>query len=140
MITNLSELERMTNVRALDHLDRDAALPVVTTAACQGDVSILRVTTRLATTVLPQAGFPVVRGEAGGNTHSLHAAPGSSVCFDPNAGSGDFDDLVLGVLTVPEGEQAFLLHPEHGGVAIAAGTYRIGRQREFQGKWRMVAD
>ena len=138
MITTLSELERMTDVRALDHLDREAALPVVTTAACQGDVSVLRVTTRPATTALPQAGFPVVRGEAGGNTHSLHAAPGSGVCFDPN--TGNFEDLVLGVLTVPDGAQAFLLHPEHGGMAIDPGTYRIGRQREYAGEWRMVAD
>lgn len=140
MITTLSELEHMTDTRALDHLDREAALPAVTTAACQGDVSVLRVTTRAATTVLPQAGFPVVRGEAGGNTHSLHAAPGAGVCFDPNTGNGNFDDLVLGVLTVPDGGQAFLLHAEHGGMAINPGTYRIGRQREFAGEWRMVAD
>lgn len=140
MITNLSELERMTNLRALDHLDRDAALPIVTTAACQGDVSILRVTTSPATTALPQAGFPVVRGEAGGNTHSLHAARGHGVCFDPSTGSEASQGLTLGTLTVPGGEQAFLLHPEHGGMAIAPGTYRIGRQREFQGEWQMVAD
>lgn len=138
MISTLHELERMTDVRALDHLDRDVALPIVTTAACQGDVSILRVTTRAASTPLPQAGFPVVRGEAGGNTHSLHAETGAGVCFDPNAGNSD--DLVLGHLTVPEGEQAFLLHPEHGGMAIDPGTYRVGRQREWAGEWRMVAD
>lgn len=138
MITTLSELETATSVRALDHLDRDAALPVVTTAACQGDVSILRVTTAPATTVLPQAGFPVVRGEAGGNTHSLHAETGSGVCFDPS--SGRDGELVLGTLTVPDGTQAFLLHPEHGGMAIDPGTYRIGRQREYAGEWRMVAD
>ena len=138
MITTLSELEAAASVRVLDHLNRDAALPVVTTAGCQGDVSILRVTTKAATTPLPQAGYPVVRGEAGGNTHSLHAEADSGVCFDPADGRGG--DLVLGTLTVPDGVQAFLLHPEHGGMAINPGTYRIGRQREYAGEWRMVAD
>ncbi|MEU3283007.1 hypothetical protein ABZ698_39395, partial [Streptomyces antibioticus] len=109
-----------------------------TRAACLGDVSILRVTTPPATTPLPQAGHPVVRGEAGGNTHSLHAASDAGVCFTPADGRGD--DLVLGMLTVPDGAEAYLLHPEHGGMAIAPGTYRIGRQREWAGTWRLVAD
>jgi hypothetical protein len=137
MIT-LSQLETLAATRALDHLDRDTALPVVTRAACQGDVSVLRVTTPPATTPIPQTGVPVVRGEAGGNTHSLHAAPASGVCWDP--ADGRAGELVLGTLTVPEGAEAYLLHPEHGGMAIAAGTYRIGRQREWAGEWRVVAD
>lgn len=136
MIT-LSELECTTGLRVLDHLDREATLPTVTTAACQGDVSILRVTTPPATTTLPQHGAAVVRGEAGGNTHSLHT-DGTGVCWDVSDGGGD--GLTLGTLTVPDGGAAFLLHPEHGGMAIAPGTYRIGRQREFAGEWRMVAD
>lgn len=136
MIT-LSELETLAATRVLDHLDREATLPIVTRAACQGDVSVLRVTTPPATTALPQAGHPVVRGEAGGNTHSLHAASGSGVCFDLADGR---DELALGTLTVPDGAEAYLLHPEHGGMAIAPGTYRIGRQREWAGEWRLVAD
>lgn len=135
----LRELETLADTRVLDHLDRDAALPVVTRAACQGDVSVLRVTTPPATTPLPQTGFPVVRGEAGGNTHSLHAPAGTGVCFTPADDTGR-DGLVLGTLTVPDGAQAYLLHPEHGGLAIAPGTYRVGRQREWAGEWRMVAD
>lgn len=139
MITTLSELEAAVSVRALNHLDREAELPVVTEAACQGDVSILRVTAAAAATVpLPRAGYPVVRGESGGNTHSLHAEAGAGVSFDPASGQGV--NLVLGTLTVPDGTQAYLLHPEHGGMAIAPGTYRIGRQREYAGEWRQVAD
>jgi hypothetical protein len=136
----LGQIEKQFNVSVLKYLARDADVPVVNTAACQGDVSILRVTLCEAATPLPQAGFPVVRGEAGGNTHSLHAAPGSGVCFDPNTGSGDFGDLVLGVLTVPGGTRAVLAHPEHGFLEIDPGTYQIGRQREYAGEWRMVAD
>jgi len=134
---NLSQLETLAATRVLDHLDREATLPTVTTAACQGDVSILRITTQPATTPLPQRGAAVVRGEAGGNTHSLHA-DSTGVCWDLTQTSGD--DLAIGTLTVPEGATAFLLHPEHGGMAIAPGTYRIGRQREYAGEWRMVAD
>ena len=55
-------------------------------------------------------------------------------------GCGDFGDLVLGVLTVPGGTRAVLAHPEHGFLEIDPGTYQIGRQREYAGEWRMVAD
>lgn len=133
----LGQLETLTSTRVLNHLDREATIPVVTRAACQGDVSVLRVTTAAAATLLSRAGVAVVRGEAGGNTHSLHA-DGAGVCWDLSDG-GD-GELVLGTLTVPDGATAFLLHPEHGGMAIAPGTYRVGRQREWAGEWRMVAD
>lgn len=135
-MATLAEIERTTGVTVFDYLARDADVPLVTTAACQGDVSLLRVTTAAATTPLPQAGYPVVRGEAGGNTHSLHADAG--VCFDAN--SGNSEGLVLGHLTVPDGTRAVLAHPEHGFLEIAPGTYRVGRQREWAGEWRMVAD
>lgn len=137
MIT-VAQLETLTSTRVLGHLDREATIPVLTRAACQGDVSILRVTTPPATTPLPQAGIAVVRGEAGGNTHSLHATTGAGVCFDPADSRGD--ELTLGTLTVPDGAEAYLAHPEHGFLAVAPGTYRIGRQREWAGEWRMVAD
>lgn len=135
MIT-LAELEQQTGVTVFDHLIREAEVPVVTRAACQGDVSVLRVTKDAATTVLPPAGFPVVRGEAGGNTHSLHGD--GPVFFDPAAGRDG--ELLLGRLTVPDGSQAVLAHPEHGFLTIASGTWEIGRQREYAGEWRMVAD
>lgn len=124
------------DTEVLDHLDRDASLPVVTRAACQGDVSILRVTTAPATTPVPSTGVPVVRGENGGNTHSLHGD--GPIYFDRSAPSGT--SLALGTLTVPEGSTAVLLHPEHGGMSIVAGTYRVGRQREMADEIRMVAD
>jgi len=129
----LAHVEAKFGVAMLDHLDRQAEIPTVTKAACQGDVSILRVTTKAATTPLPQAGVAVVRGENGGHTHSVH---GARCFYDPAEGGS----LTLGTLTVPDGGEAFLLHPEHGGLAIAPGTYRVGRQREFAGEWRMVAD
>lgn len=130
----LSEAIDKYDTAVFDWLARDAEVPVVTTAACQGDVSILRVTTKAATTPMPAAGVPVVRGENGGNTHSLHGV-GFWDWAPEREGS-----LVLGTLTVAPGEQVVLAHPEHGYLEIAPGTYRIGRQREFAGEWRQVAD
>ena len=74
-----------------------------------------------------------MRGENGGNTHALHA---DGECYY----DATEDGLTLGVLTVTEGASALLSHPEHGYLSITPGTYRIGRQREFAGEWRMVAD
>lgn len=137
MIT-LSDAEQQYGIAHLEHLDRQAELPRVDVAACQGDVSILRDNlAEPAVTPLPAAGHPVVRGENGGNTHALYGQPG--VTFDtatPRRG----DELALGLLTVPAGATALLSHPEHGGLLIEPGTYRLGRQREFAGEWRMVAD
>lgn len=121
----------MSGTDVYEWLDRQADVPVVTAAACQGDVSILRVTTGPATTPIPQAGVTVVQAERGGHTHSLH-------------GAGFFDrresGLTVGTLTVPPGTDVILSHPEHGALLIAPGTYRIGRQREYAGEWRQVAD
>lgn len=133
-MTTLAVLEERYQVEILEHLARDIEVPTVKLAACQGDVSILRVTTREASTPIPKQGVAVVRGENGGNTHSLH-------------GDGFFDaaelfgsSVTLGTLTVPTGGEVFLLHPEHGGMAVAPGTYRVGRQREQMDEIRMVQD
>ena len=130
----VSEAIQHSGTEVFDWLARDADVPVIDQQACQGDVSILRVTTKPATTPLPHAGVAVVQGENGGNTHSLHGVG----CWDwapVRDGS-----LVLGTLTVADGDTVLLGHPEHGFIQIAPGTYRVGRQREFAGEWRQVAD
>lgn len=127
---------QVTGAEVFDYLARDADVPVVTAAACQGDVSILRVTAPSAKTPIPAVGVPVVWSESGGNTHSLHG--GDGVCWDPSRERDG--SLTLGTLTVQEGSTAVLAHPEHGFLEIAPGTYRVGRQREWAGQWRMVAD
>ena len=134
--STIDSMTTRTGVTVLDHIDPSADVPVVSVAAAQGDVSILRVTTRPATTPLP-ARVDVVRGEAGGNTHSLHP---SGDCFWDAATARSVADLTLGTLTVPEGSTAVLAHPEHGFLELAPGTYRIGRQREYAGEWAYVAD
>lgn len=130
----IGQLEQQLNVTVFDYLARDTEVPTVTRIAAQGDVLISRVDRAPAATPLPQGGYPVVRSEASSNTHSLHG----DGFFDP-APTGD-GELALGTLTVPEGGEAFLAHPEHAFLAIAPGTYQIGRQREWAGTWRMVAD
>lgn len=132
----LSEAISKYDTEVLEHLDRDAAVPTITKAGMQGDVSILRVTKKAATVPVPAAGVAVVRGENGGNTHSLH---GDGPIFWDVAPQTD-GALLLGRLTVPTDSEAVLAHPEHGYLVIAPGTYEIGRQREFAGEWRMVAD
>jgi hypothetical protein len=136
---NLSDLLATTGTEVLDHLDRDAAIPHITVAGIQGDVSF-RINPQLdaATTPVPAAGVPVVRGENGGNTHALYAD--GPIAFDAAGNAGDPADTLIGTLTVPVGSTAFLLHPEHGGMSFGPGTWAVGRQREQADVARYVAD
>jgi hypothetical protein len=138
----IAEAETRLGVDVLDHLDRDALVPVCDGLQFQGDVAVIPAvmaghTVRNATTKLPEGGFPVVRGEVGANTHSLIADPGAEVFFDPHTPTGG--DLLLGVLTVASGV-AYLAHPEHAFSGIARGTYELRRQREQADEVRLVAD
>lgn len=136
MIT-LDQLETITGKTVLDYLDRSMEVPQITAAACQGDVSIFRRDNMTpATTPMPKT-VMVVRSEASSNTHTLH--PNGECFFDYNP-DASVTNLTIGTLTVAEGSSAFMSHQEHGGIEIMPGTYRIGRQREFQGEWQMVAD
>jgi hypothetical protein len=137
-IITLADAEQAYGTTHHDYLDKTAEIPTVDKVAFQGDVGIVRRDElAAATTAIPAAGFPVVRGENGGNTHALFGpafyTPSESASLDPS-------DLVLGTLTVPEGAQALLSHPEHGGLLIAAGTYRLLRQREQADVARFVED
>jgi hypothetical protein len=124
-------------VDVLDHLDRQASIPVISRIGRQGDVLIAaKPRGKSATTPLPRDGFPAVRGEAGGNTHLLLGD--GNVFYDPRAASAA--DLDLGVLTVADDSTAYLAHPEHGYLGIAPGTYSLRRQREQADELRMVAD
>lgn len=130
----LADAGRLSGTEFYDYLDAQVEIPTVTTAACQGDVSILRVTKTPATTLIPAAGVVVAQSGQGGHAHTL-TGPG---LFDrAPARSGG---LVIGRLTVPTDATVLLTHPEHGAFLVAPGTYEIGGQREFAGEWRAVAD
>ena len=118
-----------------DHHDLDALIPVLDGLQFQGDVAVVPAATAAAKSPLPEGGVAVVRGEVGGNTHLLLGA--GDVRFDART---DSTGLLLGVLTVGAGAEAYLAHPEHAYSGIAPGVYEIRRQREQADEIRMVAD
>lgn len=123
-----------TQVEIPDHLLASAEIPVLTGTQVQGDV--IMIPTRASAKpgeAVPALGVAVVRGENGGHTHLL---VGEGVLWAPVAGEGQ----ALGVVTVPEGSTATLLHPEHGGNAMGPGSYTIRRQREQADEIRLVRD
>jgi len=134
--TTLAEAIDRFEVDVDAHLDRTFEIPVLAGPQRQGDVMIVPTSKSRATTPVPAAGYPVVRGEAGGNTHLLLAA--GAVCFDSRSVSAT--DLVLGVLSVDTDAEAYLAHPEHGYLGIAPGDYEVRRQREQADEVRLVAD
>lgn len=130
----LTEARELSGCDFYDYLDVEATIPTVTAAACQGDVSILRVTIPPAVTPIPAAGVVVASGQ-GGHDHTITGAG----MFD-RWDSRLRDDLTVGLLTVPEGATVLMTHQEHGAILFSAGTYQIGSQREYAGQWRAVAD
>lgn len=137
MIT-LQEAESLTGIEVLDYLDRQAEVPVLTGMQRQGDVIVVpqRAGNVAGLAPVPDEGIAVVRGEAGGNTHSL-LADGPCMWAGRTATA---DDPILGRLVVPDGSTAFLAHPEHGFVGIGAGDYVLRRQVEAAEQARLVAD
>ena len=119
-----------------DHLDRDDIVPVHVALQFQGDVAVIPTLgpARVDAVQVPAEGIPVVRGEAGGNTHLLLAS--GAITWSPVGPVG----LDLGVLTVADGAVAYLAHPEHGYLGVGPGRYVLRRQREQTDEIRMVAD
>lgn len=141
-MAKLGDILDRAGIDTLGVLDAQVDVPVLTgLGQRQGDLLILpRPNRPAATTPIPQTGVTVVRGETStGNTHTLHSWDGPVSYFDVrDPGPAG---LVLGVLTVPDGATAYLVHSEeHGANAFGSGTYEIRRQREFAGEWRQVAD
>lgn len=140
-LATLSTLTDRHGIEVLDHLDQEATVPINTGLQRQGDVIVIPDTQATATTPVAKAGVPVVRGENGGNTHTIladNAADGPGICCDLRSASAT--DLTLATLTVPQGSVAYLAHPEHGYMGIGAGTYTLRRQREQADELRMVQD
>lgn len=131
-----TQMIEATGVDVCTTQDLDIDIPVLGGVQRQGDV-LVRPATVSAKTAVTAAGTPVVRGESGGNTHTIYPADAPVYC-DTETGSAR--DLRVAVLSVPEGSTAYLAHPEHGYMGIAPGDYEIRRQREMAEEIRMVAD
>lgn len=127
------------DIDVLDYLDRAVTVPVISEIGRQGDVLIVARSGkgREATTPLPKAGFPAVKGESGGNTHLLLCD--GDAWYDAETPSPT--KLTLGILTVAKGAVAYLAHPEHGYLGFKGGkSYNLFRQREQADELRIVAD
>lgn len=149
MPLTLADLTRRTGLDVLDHLEREAAIPVTGRLQAQGDLIVIPFDWLDGQVGLwpdprwqpvPAAGIELLRSAAGGNPHTLVADPGTC---EWTTGVSDPTGLELGVLTTTG--VAYLLHPEHGGAGIAPGTYLVRRQREGSSEargrdGRLIAD
>ncbi len=134
-MNTLAELINTTGVDVHDYLDRDALVPIGAGLQVQGDLAVIPTRPgKTSAKPIPAQGIPVIRGEAGGNTHLLLAS--GPVLWNPAKGSG----TTLGLIVVPEGSTAYLAHPEHGYLGIGTGSYIVRRQREQADIIRVVAD
>lgn len=130
----IGQVETSHDLDLLDHLDREATVPVIDRIEPQGDVLVVRRDGRAdASTPIPASGVVVVRGETG-NAHALFGRG----FYDARTPSPT--DLVVGVVTVPEGGEVLLSHPEHGPLMVAPGTYECRRQRQQSEEIALVAD
>ncbi|WP_067532931.1 hypothetical protein [Nocardia crassostreae] len=132
MSPTVADLTARTGVDVLDHVDREAGIPVIAGMQAQGDLIVIpleqvpQVSPHNGRwTEVPPAGIEIIRGGSGANPHVLVADPGScrwtTRVRDPQGLSLDCLDTTA---------IAYLLHPEHGGSGIAPGRYLIRRQRE----------
>lgn len=79
-------------------------------------------------TAVPTDGIAIEEGMTYGPYRLMADGP---VSADFPLSFGMIDTLYLvGILTVPAGSTAFLVHPEHGYTGIAAGVYHLRRPRE----------
>jgi hypothetical protein len=134
------------------HLDRDADIPVLTGPQAQGDIGIRPARPRQeggsrfrrprgggrrapAVTPIPAGGVVVATGQEG-HEHRLLPGPARFDLVRPFSGS-----LLIGILTVPAGGEAYLAHDQHGYLGIGPGTYEVGGQREWTPEsWQPVED
>ncbi|MEV5826030.1 hypothetical protein AB0L25_10675 [Spirillospora sp. NPDC052242] len=124
----------MTVLSDLARLDASLAVPVIDGLQAQGDLIVVplhvlsasvHVRTNAAWTDVPPEGVELLRGVAGGNTHSLVAEPGTCRW---TTHVQDSTLLSLGVFETSA--VAYLMHPEHGASGVAPGAYAVRRQRE----------
>jgi hypothetical protein len=144
--TTLGQLISRHGVDVLEHLDREAGVPVLAGLQFQGDLAVIPASVRDqarpdvrdapadARTPVPAAGIPVIEAAGGGHEHRLLAGAPGTAAFTPSRGGGQ--DIGVLETTGP----AYLAHPEHGYLGIAPGAYVLRRQREQADEERLVAD
>ncbi|WP_455353860.1 hypothetical protein [Streptomyces sp. SYSU K217416] len=137
--STLAHVTALAGVDVLDHLDREATIHVSSGLQRQGDVGLIPVgligyEPPAGGGRVPAAGVPLVSSGGGGNTHLLVAdGPVTWTPIEP-------DGADVGCFTVHEGAVAYVLHPEHGAMGHAPGTYLVRRQTEQANDSRLVID
>lgn len=137
MIATYGDVVVQTGVALPGHLSPADDVKVVKTFAAQGDVYLRRepITPREAEGV-PATHIKVVEGDAARNAHILH---GEGSRWYPGVYKDQLTDY--GVLVVPEGRYAYLVHTaEHGPLALGAGTWRLWAQVSYESELRRVLD
>lgn len=144
---DLAELLDRTGLDVLDHLERQVTIPVIDGLQAQGDLMVVPLallsTVRVASWArwrpVPTEGVELIRGVAGNNPHTLVA--------DPETCSWTAevqDQLRLGIAVFENTAPVYLVHPEHGGSGVAAGTWLVRRQQErgagFRSSTVLIAD
>jgi hypothetical protein len=142
-MNTLADITAATGFGVLEHLEADAAVPVLDGLQAQGDLLIVPATLRLRAKAgtpagivqVPADGIAVIEATtAGGHEHRLFAGTPGTAYWLPAPGTGQ------DIGTLECAAPAWLLHPEHGATAMAPGTYRLRRQREQADAERLVAD
>lgn len=133
-MSTLTDVMTPHGVAVPEHLEAQADVRLLTGLQRQGDLFIVPMKPGKVAGLepVPPEGIPVVRGEAGGNTHLLIA--------DGPVFYARRDGQDLGTCVVEEGGAAYLIHPEHGASGMAPGTYGLRRQREQSDAVRLIAD
>jgi len=106
-------------------------IPSIDTSGRQGDVSFWTADKSKYhlshTTRIPVEGIVLVAGD---HDHTLYAD--GPVTYAPTKDYAPMRGrLAIGLVHVPAGAQAFVLHAEHGGLALLPGDYAVHRQREY---------
>lgn len=143
-ITTFRHVLGRLDITAPDEALADIEVPVLTGPQRQGDVGIFPRPplgkAEPAGGEVPAEGLAIVRGEATGNTHILMPDHDSEIAWAPHDAT-DPSDVLLGILNVPDGATAWLIHTdEHGVNGVGAGCYRITCKREMADQIRRVAD
>jgi hypothetical protein len=133
MTVTLRQLSEQASIVVLDHLELEASIPIVNGPQAQGDLIVVpehyargvTVPTYAVWREVPASGIELLRGAAGGNTHSLVSDRGACEWTTTVA---DDTGLALGVLRASA--PAYLIHAEHGATGIAPGRYLVRRQRQ----------
>jgi hypothetical protein len=133
IIMKLATLLDASGLSVLDHLEREADIPVLDGLQAQGDllvipadlVHVVRLPRGVHLLPLPATGAELVRGVAGNNPHTL-VADRDTCWWTAHA----HDPLGLAIAVFENIAPAYLVHPEHGGTGIAPGRWIVRRQQE----------